>query len=194
MYLKELDFGKEVKCDCKDCSGTGVYKGWREQRDLGVVCNKCNGRGYYVLSLNEKVQLAKDEKTGIVYEVINDEICGTVKLFNGLKQRGDVKYVMYGTGFTFCPEYLFEHGANEINLISYKEFLNGELPLPMTKYVCPRYIEAYYENKNYSNDCPTCMSTTECEYWGKTKCWDEFYGDAETIEEKREVLKKLIRP
>ena len=36
MYLKELDLGKEVKCDCKDCSGTGVYKGWREQRDLGV--------------------------------------------------------------------------------------------------------------------------------------------------------------
>ena len=35
------------------------------------------------------------------------------------------------------------------------------------------------------------MSTTECEYWGKTKCWDDFYGNAETIEEKREVLKRF---
>ena len=53
MYLKELDLGHETKCTCWSCEGTGIYKGISEYDDLGVICRRCKGKGYYTLELNE---------------------------------------------------------------------------------------------------------------------------------------------
>ena len=69
------------------------------------------------------------------------------------KKRDDVNYVMYGTGRFFSPEYLFDHGASEINVIRYSEFLEGKLPLPMMQYTCPRQISQNYGNAEFDNDC-----------------------------------------
>lgn len=117
MFLKELELGHETKCTCDSCKGTGIYKGPYEKDDLAVVCPDCNGRGYYTLELNENLQLVQDEKTGVTYKVNNGLIDGIVTLFNELQKRNDVNYVMYSTGNAFSPEYLFEHGATEINVI-----------------------------------------------------------------------------
>ena len=190
MFLKELDLGHETKCTCGSCKGTGIYKGFAEHDDLGVLCYYCNGRGYYTLELNENMQLVQDEKTGTVYKVSDGLIVGSVSLFNELQKRDDVNYVMYSTGRDFSPKYLFEHGASEINVIRYEEFIQGKLPLPMMQYTCPRQISQSYGNAEFYNDCGFgCFS--DCKKFGTRECWNKFYGEAKTIEEKQNVLKKV---
>lgn len=190
MFLKELDLGHETKCTCESCKGTGIYKGSDEYDDLGVVCHCCNGKGYYTLELNESRQLVQDEKTGVVYEVSNGLIAGSVSLFDELQKRDDVNYVMYPTGIICSPEYLFEHGASEINVIRYEEFIQGKLPLPMMQYICPRRISQSYGNAEFDNDCGL-VSSLDCKKFGTEECWNKFYGEAKTIEEKQNVLKKV---
>ena len=34
-----------VKCECSDCAGTGLYRGWTCHDGAVIVCNKCNGTG-----------------------------------------------------------------------------------------------------------------------------------------------------
>lgn len=191
MFLKELNLGHEAKCTCGACDGTGIYKGYAERDGLGVICNSCNGRGYYILKLDDNMQLVQDEKTGIVYEVNDGIINGYVTLFNGLQKRDDVNYVMYGTGRFFTPEYLFEHGASEINVIRYSEFLEGKLPLPMMQYTCPRQISQSYGNADFDNDCRGFGLFSDCKKFGTQECWEKFYGKAETIEERQNVLRKV---
>ena len=190
MFLKELNLGHETKCTCGSCKGTGIYKGFSEHDDLGVVCHYCNGKGYYILELNENKQLVKDEKTGTVYKVSDGLIVGSVSLFNELQKRDDVNYVMYSTGRIFSPEYLFEHGASEINVIRYEEFIQGKLPLPMMQYTCPRQISQSYGNAEFDNDCGFGIFS-DCKKFGTQECWNKFYGEAKTIEEKQNVLKKV---
>ena len=190
MFLKELNLGHETKCTCAACDGTGIYKGFLERDDLGVICNYCNGKGYYILELNQNMQLVQDEKNGIVYTVNEGIIDGCVTLFNGLQKRDDVNYVMYGTGRAFSPEYLFEHGASEINVIRYSEFLEGKLPLPMMQYTCPRQISQNYGNAEFDNDCMIGL-ISDCKKFGTQECWEKFYGEAQTIEEKQNVLRKV---
>lgn len=190
MFLKELELGHEAKCICGSCEGTGIYKGFAERDDLGVVCYHCNGKGYYTLELDENIQLVQDEKTKTIYEVNRGLIVGTVCLFNELKKRDDVNYVMYSTGRVFSPEYLFEHGASEINVIRYEEFMQEKLPLPMMKYTCPRQISQNYGNGNFDNDCEIGLFS-ECKKFGTQECWNKFYEGAKTIEEKQNVLKRV---
>lgn len=35
-----------VRSECKDCGGTGLYKGWCCHEGAAMVCQKCNGEGY----------------------------------------------------------------------------------------------------------------------------------------------------
>ena len=136
------------------------------------------------------MQLVQDEKTGIVYRVNEGIIDGHVALFNKLQKRDDVNYVMYGTGRFFSPEYLFEHGASEIDVIRYSEFLEGKLPLPMMQYTCPRQLSQSYGKAEFNNDCGW-GSFSDCKKFGTQECWKKFYGDAETIAEKQNVLRKI---
>lgn len=191
MYLKELDLGHETKCTCGACEGTGICKGFAEYDDLGVICERCKGKGYYTLELNENLQLVQDEKTGAVYKVNGGLIVDSVSLFNGLQKRDDVNYVMYSTGNACSPEYLFEHGANKINVIRYKEFIQGKLPLPMEQYTCPKKISYIYGDSKFDNDCILLGSFSNCKKYGTQECWDKFYGEAKTVEEKQNVLKKI---
>lgn len=190
MYLRELELGKKTKCVCESCKGTGIFKGFAEKDDLGVICWNCNGKGYYTLKLNDRVQLVQDEKTGIVYEVKEGHIWCEVELFTKLQKRDDVNYVVYSTSRVFSPEYLFEHGASEINVITYKEFLKGEYPLPMMEYTCPRYLSQLYGHADFDNNCN--IGTFEsCRKYGSKECWNKFYGDAKTVKEKQKVMKKI---
>ena len=190
MHLKKLDLGNKIKCTCGFCEGTGIYKGNAERDDLGVLCHDCNGKGYNNIKLEENMQLVKDKKTGTIYKVEDGIIVGKIKLFKKLQKRDDVNYVMYATGKCFSPKYLFEHGASEINVISYEDFLQGNFPLPITQYTCPRQISQYYGKGEFYNDCAN-GTFSECKKFKTQECWDKFYGEAKTIDQKRKVLKKV---
>lgn len=183
--------GNEAKCTCGACRGTGVYKGFRERDGLGVICSACNGKGYNTLALNEKMRLVQDEENGIVYQVKGGIINGRVELFTELKKREDIKYVMYGTARFFSSEYLFDQGANSIEVITYSEFLKGKLPLPMMKYTCPMELTQKYGSDG-EFDCNFYSGFfSDCKKYGTLECWKKFYGDAETIEEKQDVLRRI---
>jgi len=34
-----------VEVECKDCKGTGLYRGFAEPKGIAVVCLKCDGTG-----------------------------------------------------------------------------------------------------------------------------------------------------
>ena len=193
MTLDELNLGKKVRCVCGSCDGTGIYKGFLERDDLGVICQSCNGTGNYVLNIRDNMQLVRDNTNGVVYLVKDGIISHTIELFEELNRRDDVNYVMYGTSRYFSPTWLFEHGASEINVIRYEEFLNGALPLPMREYTCPGYLSQNYGDSSFENDCfgHGAHSFSDCSLYGKMECWAKFYGDAKTIEEKQAVLRMI---
>ena len=192
MILKELNLGKRVRCTCGSCEGTGIYKGFLEGEDLGVICSSCNGTGYYILNMKDNMQLVMDEERNIIYVVENGIVSYPVELFKELKRRDDVNYVMYGTGRNFSTSWLFKHYASEINVITYEEFLNGYLPLPMRQYTCPRQISQDYGDGSFKYECHKCHSLfSECPNYGKMDCWNAFYEDAKTIEEKQAVLRMV---
>ena len=132
------------------------------------------------------MHLFKDENSGIVYIVKDGIIYEWITLFDKLQRRDDIKYVMYGTGRFFSPKYLFEHGASEVEVIRYSDFLKGKLPLPMMEYTCPRLISQKYGKGNFDNDC----LVYNCGKFGTSECWEKFYGDAKTVEEKQKVMKR----
>ena len=60
----------------------------------------------------------------------------------------------------------------------------------MMQYTCPRQISQSYGNAEFDNDCEFgCFS--DCKKFGTQECWKKFYGEAKTIEEKQNVLKKV---
>lgn len=191
MFLKELNLGHEAKCTCESCKGTGLNKGWSERDDLAIICYNCNGKGYFTLKLDESIQLVQDEKMGVIYEVNDGIVVGSVCLFDKLQKRDDVNYVVYGTGKTLSPKYLFEHGATKNNVISYEEFVEGKLPLPMMQMTCPKQISRWYGNGEFKNNCGIGGDASDCEKFETHGCWDKFYGEAKTVEEKQKVLRKL---
>ena len=193
MHLKELDLGQDIKCTCESCKGTGIYKGFTEHNDLGVVCMRCNGNGYYILKLEENTKLCQDEKTGSVFTVNDGLIVGEVKLFDKLQTRNDVNYVIYSTGKILSPEYLFEQGASYDEIIRYEEFRQGKLPLRITQYICPGELSQNYGIPRFDNDCHI-FSYLKCEKYGTQECWDLFYGDAKTREEKQKAREAEILP
>lgn len=198
MTLDELNIGKRVRCVCGSCKGTGIYKGMTEKDDLGVICYNCNGTGNYILNIEDNMQLVRDNQNGVVYVVEDGVITHSTELFEELKRREDVNYVMYATSRVFSPTWLFEHGASEINVIRYEEFLNGMLPLPMREYTCPGYMIQNYGNNKYNTEY-NCYDHgaygshpfSDCSLYGTMECWDKFYGDAKTIEEKQNVLRMI---
>lgn len=36
---------KEIKVECRECGGTGLYRGFAEREGTAVVCLRCNGTG-----------------------------------------------------------------------------------------------------------------------------------------------------
>lgn len=193
MYLKELDLKDGVKCTCEVCNGTGVFKGYSEKDDIGVLCHYCNGKGYntvYSKMDSHDIMLVEDEKTKIIYKVVDGIIEDSVTLFDKLQIRDDIKYVMYGIGKIVSTECLFAQGANEINLMSYKEFINGKYPLPLMRDTCPKFLSENYGNGEFDNDCKEGYMF-DCEKFGTQECWKKFYGEAESIEEKQAVLEMI---
>lgn len=174
MNLKDLELGDTITCKCKECCGTGIYKGFAQKEDLAILCSHCSGRGFTVLELEIGQKLVQDEANGIVYLVENGVIISIIEVFDKIKERKDVNYVIYTNRATsLSPDYLFENGESEVNVIRYEEFLKGVLPLPMMKYTCPRWISQSFGKSKFDNDCGI-GTFTSCKKFGKSECWDKF--------------------
>lgn len=192
MFLKNLNLGNEIKCTCELCDGTGIDVNRSGIDGIAVIC-RCNGRGYYTLKLNEGMQLVQDEQTGVIYKVNNGIIDGFVTLFNELKKRDDVNYVMYSTVEPIKYLLGMFGGVSEPWAIRYSEFLKGKLPLPLKGGNCPKNISEDYGKSEFVIGRCLYTPSLACNKYYTLECWEEFYGEAKTNEEKQKVLKKLTR-
>lgn len=52
-----------VRCECKDCGGTGLYLGWTCHEGAAMICQKCNGEGY--VDIQYTPFTARKKATGI---------------------------------------------------------------------------------------------------------------------------------
>ena len=190
IALKYLDLGKEVKCVCESCNGTGVNVVDAKRDGLAIICSGCNGKGYYIEKFENGVRLMRDLLAGNVYYKVKiefDKMIGErVKLFDKLILRDDVEYVMYTLHRMYYPEYLLEDDLDEIKVVRYSEFINGKYPLPIMQYTCPHLVDDKYCIEGLCERDTSC-----CKKFGSHECWDKFYGDAKTIEQRREKMKSL---
>lgn len=190
MILSELN-AREIKCTCGSCEGTGVFKGFAEKDRLAVVCTRCNGRGYYTQKANNRISFVKDEKKGVVYIVKDGIISHNVSLFTKLAKRNDVEYVMYATGRVMSAEDEIRNGNLNFQIIRYKDFLEGKLPLPAAGKTCPRQFMAMYGKEDFENDCIPCGFYQDCEKFFTNECWAKFYEGAINSEERQNLLKRV---
>ena len=85
---------------------------------------------------------------------------------------------------------MVDYGATEFNVLRYEDFLNGKLPLPLEEYSCPAQFLQNYGKKDIDSGC-IFSSYYDCKKYGTKECWDSFYNNAKTYEEKQLVLRKM---
>lgn len=111
-----------IKTKCKSCGGTGLYRGLVEGNGVAVVCWSCGGLGY-----REEEYQEPD---------LN------------LKVRQDTLVVVRDCfGYRFPSDDVVEFGFPHV---TYKEFLNGELPRKPTQEEIQRFSS--WLDKKYKND------------------------------------------
>ena len=148
---------KEIKIECPDCKGTGLYKGCCEHGSCAVVCRKCGGTGYTTFKYNEFT--GKKVREGITR--VFGKSCGFVHMSEDYR---------YEDGRTL---HFSRYGC------TYQDWLNGVEPRPMEELVCPYY---YYNNGIGNEPLDKCRKNlewgdriSECKkYNDKVKCWEEF--------------------
>jgi hypothetical protein len=155
---------KKIELDivCQSCNGTGIYSGFAESKGVGVICYKCNGTGKY----------------HYVFEY---------KEFKKLKKRSDIKRVYkHGTAFKLGLgkiKYETEPTPTLIDMdkegVSYKEFLNGNMPDYVKKLECPLSADQGACSSEFKDECNKLNGSwisyiPKCKYTEKMKCWDRF--------------------
>ena len=155
---------KELKIECPQCRGTGLYKGCCEKDDCAVVCTNCSGKGYVIYRYNDFT--GKKVKEGVTR--VFGKTCGFVHSSHDYKCE-DGKILHFS-----------QYGC------SYEEWLNGKEPRPMEELVCP-YL--YYNKGTGSEPLDKCrknlelgMRISECKYYkDKAECWKEFNNKDEIL-------------
>jgi len=153
----------EMEIECPACSGTGLYQGIGEGKQVAVICNKCKGTGSFLYVFSYNIFTKRKIKKGIERVYLNSM---------GYKiNLGKIK---------------FENGIGEIDMnkegISYLEFLNGKMPKPIKKLGCPMLHDqsACHSIKGFVDVCnklnggwlsyiPNCKNKEN-----KNKCWGRF--------------------
>ena len=192
MEIVKLETGTTFKCNCSGCNGTGVYKGSNEKGQVAVVCFNCNGRGYEEVTVDQFHLYYKDVQTGVILKRIDDSFIPVE--FKRRIKRDDVKYVVYESYLTADEEYYFEHGYTYSQVLPYRLFLAGFLPMPIQNRNCPARLEQCYNHKHtYNNECK-CDEYHNCpKFKDKDElkgCWKGFY---KTLNPKKrhDILKRM---
>ncbi len=144
----------KVKQVCKNCKGTGIYKGMGERDGFGVVCHTCDGTGCHEFTH--------------VYEEFTSRVI-----------RSDIKQVLQcnpgisvGTGNRFT--------ITSFGGITYREWwCNKGFPKgsEMRQFTCPAwwYQSADYKKKPDWDWCRALGTFSSCErFTTKGKCWERF--------------------
>jgi hypothetical protein len=150
----------KIKIECPSCNGTGLYQGMAESKDVAVVCRKCNGTGAYNYEYH-----------------YND--------FKGRKKRKDIKRVyLSGSRYKLGLGVIDFDGIGKVDMdkegVSYKEFLDGEIPKPIKQLECPMTHDqstCTSEFKDVCNDLhggwlsyiPSCKN-----FKNRQECWKRF--------------------
>jgi len=146
----------ELDCICTDCNGTGLYRGFAEGKEFGVVCYECKGTG----------------KAHIKFEY--DDFKGKVK-------RTEVKQVIAvnpGIGVAVSNGYTLDSFGG----MRYEDWFKGK-PFPpkseMRQFVCPAW---WYQAADYDLKPGWCReygfslgSFSSCPRFPKKElCWERF--------------------
>jgi hypothetical protein len=91
----------EVVYECKDCKGTGLYRGMAERGKVAVVCRSCDGTGRCVHRFEYTEFTGRKESIG-VYHVVeaNPGIC----ISDELEGIGGMDYVSWIARNPFPPK------------------------------------------------------------------------------------------
>lgn len=149
---------EKIIIQCRECQGTGLYKGMAERDNCATVCSTCKGTGksefYYNKFTGKKVK----ENIKRVF----GNTCGYVHSDVDITTEQEGRVIKFSEG-----------GC------SYEEWLNGEIPKPVKELYCP-YI---WNNKGVGNEpiedckiyCKGFGSISSCEnYHNKKECWIKF--------------------
>lgn len=138
----------EYDCECESCGGTGIYRGFAEGKNVGVVCNECEGTG----------------KCHVKF-TYND--------FVGRKKIKGLKKVFHtNPGFSLGES--VKGGMTYSDWLAGKKFTKGS---EMRELVCPAwwYQGADYKKKPEWKECIRCGAFRDCKHFkNKQKCWDRF--------------------
>ena len=201
MVLKLMRLGDSVLCNCCDCNGSGILtRLFDTSKNIGLICHTCRGTGYKKVNLGGDYRVVRETKKGLTYFLECGLITKRAYLFDGLVEKKGIEYVIYDSSSIFIDDYkksvkdYFIDGISKDEIISYHKFLIGRLPLPMEKYSCPYYFTKDYADYEFDNDCSYKTKNkgfTKCPDYESGICWKMFYGDAKTVGEKQEVLRRL---
>lgn len=148
----------EYDCQCKDCQGTGVYKGLGERDVFGVVCYHCDGTG----KRHEKIEY--DDFEG------RKRIPGVTQMLEC--NPGIVAGINPEEGLTI----------ESFGGMPYEDWFKGN-PFPakseMRQFTCPAW---WYQNTNYDLKPDWCHeygfhfgSFSTCpRFPNKELCWQRF--------------------
>ena len=149
----------EMIIECPYCSGTGLYSGVRENRDIAIICHYCNGTGAYSYSYS--------------YNEFSKQ-----KIKDGIE-----RVYLKGTGYKLSTGKVNFDGVGEIDMdkegVSYSEFLDGKRPDHIRKLECPLLADqnACHEVEGFTEACKVKWgsSISKCKnQHNKDKCWKRF--------------------
>ncbi len=155
-------FLKNVKCNCEACNGTGIK--YDSFSDVAILCMECLGSGYKLepLILEDDNRYYKNDHFVLVEK----------ELFFSKNVVPSVKFV------TLANPYQSDESCAE--MVSYEDFLAGDLPKLSTLDGCPLDYLDYYGCSycddlcphncqkngiyNYVDECPFRILTDDCWY------------------------------
>lgn len=157
--MKKIKFFEK----CRECGGTGLFRGMGEKKEYAVVCYRCKGTGRFE------------------YEHEYEEFTGRV-------EKKDVKYVLE-TNPGICVG--GDGGIKEFGGMLHSDWLkDGTFPpkSEMRKYTCPAwwYQSTDYDKKPNWDDCRLGGMFSGCKCFGNKKaCWERFDKEQEDLEWKK---------
>ncbi len=149
----------KIDIECKSCGGTGLYVGMAERDGAAVICSTCNGTGKQELSYTP---------------------------FTKRKERTDiVRVYSTGGGYVITPKDIVVDGKDfpfSTAGCTYKEWLNGVTPKPITFLGCPMRMMQWecHQKKGFIAKCEKLNDgyifvISACKHQHKkAECWKRF--------------------
>ena len=147
---------RQIEIECRQCKGTGLYKGTCEQHGAAVVCCSCKGTGHVTME----------------YTPWGGE----------LKARDDVQRVFESShGFILSAKDEKNDDGQIVHFsqygCTYREWLSGVKPRPVEELICPcRYNQSKATNMfGCTHKLQQGFKISSCsEYEHKAECWEKF--------------------